>query len=521
MKFLRSFAIAAFALLHFSHVGAQETPRNGGSAVIAVPSDPGSLNPAISTSAPIHVVTSSIFNGLVALAQDGSPEPDLAESWSIAADGLAVTFRLRSGILWHDGKPFSSADVKFSFEDVLLKFHARTRSGLASVIAAIETPDETSVVFRLKRPHPSLIRQLDVYEAPIVPRHIYAGSDPNQNPANLAPVGTGPFRFESYRRDEQIVLARNASYFKPGLPRLDRLVFRIIPDGSTQVNALVAGEVDMLRSVSAIDAQRLRGQKVTLADTTVGPGGSNCIATVSFNLDRPRLADPRVRQAFAHAIDREQILQLVIFGRGRVAAAPFSSGIPWAHLPGATGAIKPDPAAANRLLDEARLPRGPDGTRFALDIFHYNTFARYSDLMRQQLAAVGIALRPRVMDPPTLVQSVFTDRNFDLALISYCNGQDPEIGIRRMYHSSAVGKVPFSNAAGFRDAEVDRLFDAAAGTADQSVRRDAYHAVQKIIVAKLPYFWLVETDSTVAWRDELTDFRPWSGHFAETAWRRR
>jgi peptide/nickel transport system substrate-binding protein len=516
-----SLFIGLSLLLCLDQPKAQETPKAGGSAVIAVPSDPGSLNPAISTSAPIHVIASSIFNGLVSLSREGTPEPDLAESWSVSPDGLTVTFNLRGGVVWHDGKPFTSADVKFSFEDVLLKYHARARSGLSSVVQAIETPDDRRVVFRLKRPHPSLIRQLDVYEAPIVSRHVYAGSDPNQNPGNLAPVGTGPFRFDSYRRDEQIVLVRNPNYFKPGLPRLDRLVFRVIPDATTQVNALIAGEVDVLRSISGLDAQRLRGQPVTIADTTVGPGGSNCIATVSFNLDRPRLADFAVREAIALALDRDQILQLVIFGRGRVAAAPFSSGIPWAQLRGALDGIKPDAAAANRLLDKAGLPRGPDGVRFSLDIYHYNTFSRYSDLMRQQLAAVGIALRPRVMDPPTLVQSVFTDRNFDLALISYCNGQDPEIGIRRMYHSSAVGKVPFSNASGFRDGEVDRLFDIAAGTTDEAVRRDAYHAAQRIIVATLPYFWLVEADSTLAWRDELAGFRPWTGHFAEAAWRRR
>ena len=510
----------ATALVLVASVAASEQPRRGGTAVVAVSGDPGHLNPAISSAGPLHAVADSIYNGLVALDRDGTPRPDLARSWDFAPDGRTVTFRLVEGVRWHDGEPFTSADVKFSFEEALFRFHARARAGLAPAVESIETPDAKTVVFRLRGPHPALLRQLDVTEAPIIPRHVYAGKDLNQSPANLRPIGTGPFRFESYSRDDQVVLVRNPGYFKANLPRLDRLVFRILPNANTQLNAFLAGEVDMLARVSAIDAQRLRGQPVTLVDTQAGAGGANCIMTLSFNLERPRMADLRVRHAFAHAIDREQILRLVIFGQGRVAAAPISTGIGWAHLNGALDAFRLDPATANRLLDEAGLLRGPDGVRATFDILHFPAFARYSELMRQHLAAVGIALRVRTMDPAAFAQTVFAQRDFDLALISYCNGVDPEIGVRRMFHSSAIGNVPFSNAAAFRDAEVDRLFDVAGSTVDQAARGEAYRAAQRRIAVQLPYWWLVETDFTAAWRSDLADFEPWSGQFAETAWRR-
>ncbi len=158
--------------------------------------------------------------------------------------------------------------------------------------------------------------------------------------------------------------------------------------------------------------------------------------------------------------------------------------------------------------------------RATFDILHFPAFARYSELMRQHLAPVGIALRVRTMDPAAFAQTVFAQRDFDLALISYCNGVDPEIGVRRMFHSSAIGNVPFSNAAAFRDAEVDRLFDVAGSTVDQAARGQAYRAAQRRIAVQLPYWWLVETDFTAAWRSDLADFEPWSGQFAETAWRR-
>lgn len=489
-------------------------------AIIAVPTDPGHLNPAISTAGPLHAVADSMFNGLVALGRDGQVRPDLARAWSASEDGLEVRFELNRDVAWHDGQPFTSADVKFTFEEVLFKYHARTRAGLAPAVASVDSPDPTTVVFRMKRPHPALLRQLDVTEAPILPRHLYAGSDPNKNPANARPVGTGAYRFESYKRDDSIVLVRNDRYFKPGLPSLERLVFRIIPEANTQLAALANGEVDYLGRVSPADVARLKG-KATLADTTAGPGGANCIMTLAFNLQRPELGKRAVRQAFAHALDRQQMLERVQFGQGRVPSAPIHSAIGWATLPGALSAYTVDVAKANSLLDGAGLARVQGGERVTLDLLMFPAFARYAELIRQQLASVGIALRLKPLDPAAFATAIFTQRDFDLALISYCNGVDPEIGVRRMYHSGAIGNVPFSNAAAYRDAEVDRLFDRAGSVTETTARGEAYRAMQKIVAAELPYWWLVETDFTSAWRDSFADFAPWSGQFAERARRSR
>lgn len=514
----RALLVALFALPLAA--GAQE-PRRGGAAVIAVAGDPGHLNPAISTAGPLHAVAGSLFNGLVALDEAGNPVPDLAETWQVSPDGLTVAFRLHPGVRWHDGRPFSSEDVRVSFTQVLLRFHARARAGLAPAVAAVETHGPLDVVFRLHRPHPALLRQLDVTEAPILPAHLFAGTDPNANPANQRPVGTGPFRFESWRRDDSVVLVRNPDYFKPGLPRLDRVVFRVIPDANTQVNALLAGEVDMLARVSAADAERLRGRGVTVVETRSAAGGSNCVMTLAFNLDRPTTGRLEVREALTLALDRQRMLEQVAFGQGRVADAPIASGIGFAHAPGALAARRRDPAEANTLLDAAGVARAVDGTRATLDILLFPAFARWADAMRQDLGPLGIALRVRMMDPAAFAQAVFTHRDFDLALISYCNGTDPEIGVRRMVHSSAIGNVPFSNAAGYRNAEVDALFDRAASLQEQAARGEAYRAAQAILARELPYWWLVETDFTAAWRDDLFDLAPWTGQVAERAWRRR
>lgn len=494
----------------------------GGTAVIVVQADPTHLNPAISTGAHVHAVADSLYNALVELDRDLRPQPDLALRWSVGDGGTTYTFELAPNVKWHDGAPFTSADVKFTFEEVLLKHHARTKAGIGAVLASIETPAPDRVVFKLKKPYGALLQLLNVTEAPILPRHIYQGGDPLTHPANVKPVGTGPFKLESYRTDQQTVMVRNPDYFKPGLPYLDRLVFRVVPDAGAQTLALMAGEADYLSLVNAADVEQLRARpELRLTQTAFGTGGGNCIDTLSFNLERKPLADLRVRQAIALAIDREQILRDVRFGLGKVPTAPISSGLAWANAAGTLAAYaKPDPQRAAALLDAAGLAPGADGTRLALDMLHFPTFNRSGEVVRQNLAKVGIKVTQKPLDRAAFIDAVFAQRNFDLNIISYCNGADPDSGVRRMYVSTNIGNVPFSNAAAYRNPEVDRLFALAAETANYDERTRHYAAVQKLLADELPYWWLTETVVTTAWRAKFDGWRPWSGQVAERAWMR-
>ncbi len=217
--------------------------------MLAIDSDPGHLNPAITTSGGTHTASELLYNGLVELGPELEPIPELAESWTVGEDGAVYTFKLREGVTWHDGEPFTSADVKFSFEEVLLQFHSRTRASVGPVLDSIETPDDLTVVFNFTEPYAPLLGQLDVTEAPIVAQHIYEGSDPQENPANIDPVGTGPFRFVSYTPDSEVRLERNPDYWKPDLPLLDEVVMRVNPEKGSQVIALEAGDVQWLWGV--------------------------------------------------------------------------------------------------------------------------------------------------------------------------------------------------------------------------------------------------------------------------------
>ncbi len=498
---------------------ASATPRRGGTMVIAASTDPGHFNPAITTAGGTHFVADNLYNGLIFLDADLSPKPDLADSWTISSDGKTYTFKLHSGVKWHDGIAFTSDDVKFTFEQVLLKYHSRTKSGLENVLAGIDAPDPLTVVFRFKQPYGPLLQRLDMIEAPIVAKHVYEGKDPTTADANLKPVGTGPFKLAEYVKGDRVRMVRNDQYFKPGLPYLDEIVFRIIPQADTQVLALDRGEVDYLNGVPGPDLARIQSDaKYTVAKSGAGSGGSFCENTLIFNLSRPPLDKIAVRRAFAYAINRQQILEQVQFNQGRVAISPISSTVSWAHNPNVTKYAL-DPAQANSLVDQAGLAKKADGTRFTVEFVHATSFAKTGELMKQHLAAIGVDLKLTPLEVNAANDRVFIKKDFDIGIASYCNGPDPEIGVRRAYVSTNIGPILFSNGAGYKNPQVDQLFDQAAAATDRTERGRLYGLIQEILVNDVPYWWLVETEGYRAWAKAFHNPNYWSGNLAEAVWR--
>ena len=499
----------------------------GGTIVAAISSDPGSLNPAITTSGAVHTGSELMFNGLVELDDKGNPTPELAESWTVSSGDY--TFKLRHDVQWHDGVDFTSADVKYTFEEALDKFHARTRGSVGDSLFSIETPDPYTVTFRFFKPYAPFLQQLNVTEAPILPKHIYAGTDVTRNPANLKPIGTGPFKFESYKPGSEVRMSANKNYFKKGLPYADAVVLRVIPDPSNQLIALEAGEIDFLFGVPGPDlARTLANKNIGTIETLNNPGGSNCITSMSFNLDKPLFSDQRTRQAIFQATDRKQFLDRIQFGQGRVADAPIASGIAFAH---AKNLQLPafDRSAANRLLDEVGWKRSGSNTRVADNVagvkdgtalrFRFLTqpaFAPYGQLLRAQLAEVGIDVQVETLEPAAFAERIFTRRDFDTNVISYCNATDPEVGVRRMVDSKQIGPVAFSNSSGYKNPAVDALFEKGVTAEGNEARGKAYVSAQEILAVDLPYVWILETTGVRAFRSACTGFTD-SGHFAEAA----
>lgn len=495
-------------------------PRYGGTVVVAVSNDPGGLNPAITTQGTVHLVTGSIFSGLVALDFDLKPVPDLATGWEVSPDGRRYTFHLAPNAVFHDGHPVTSADVKFTFEQLLLRYHSRTRTSIGDKMKAVTTPDAQTVVFEFSAPHAAFLQLIDVANAPVMPRHLYENTDPLANPYNIKPVGSGPFRFMRWAKGDYVELSRNEKYFKQGKPYLDRVVYKVMPSAANAAIALEKGEIDYLLNPSPLDVARLR-QRSDIIITNKGREGYATVETMVPNLTRAPLSDLRVRQAIAHAIDRSFIVDKIVFGQGVVATGPVSSLLAWAYNPRVTK-YERDLARANRLLDEAGYKRGADGARFHLKTLCSSGWVKTAEALRDQLREIGVALDLQLLEFSAMVEQTYIKKDFDLSFSSFENGPDPDIGVKRTVLSSNIGPIPFSNGAGYRNPKVDELFIAASSELDQQKHAKLYFAAQEILVNELPYFWLYEPRSAAAYNGALRGMYQWSAksniYFAQDAW---
>src|SRR5262245_11903141 len=241
---VRGFAAIAVLLTLFAAsampVGAQ--PRSGGTLTIVQGAEPAALVSGVNTSTFIGTVSTKIHEGLLDYDFDLKPRPALAESWSVAPDGKTYTFKLRRGVTWHDGKPFTAADVKFSLEEIWKKLHPRGRITFSKV-TAVDTPDNFTVVLKLSDATPMLLAALSSYESQVLPKHVYEGKDFTTHPALNAPIGTGPFVFKEWKKGDFIRLERYPNYWDKGKPYLDAIVVRVLPGGAAAAAAIDEGGV--------------------------------------------------------------------------------------------------------------------------------------------------------------------------------------------------------------------------------------------------------------------------------------
>lgn len=480
--------LAAAGLAPFTPRAMSATPQRGGVLTVLLDPEPPALL-TLTTSAGVSLFTSSKTNeGLLTYDFDLKAKPQLAIAWSASEDGLEYTFKLRPGVRWHDGKDFSSGDVAFSIA-TLKEVHPRGRSTFANV-SAIRTPDPLTVVLVLSRPAPYLLTALAAPETPIVPRHLYEGRPAVGHPNNDAPIGTGPYRFTEWVRGSHIVYERNPDYWGQPKPYIDRLVFAIIPDAAARSAAVESGAVDLAPGapVPLSDLVRLK-QKPRLRFVTDGYQYINSVYRIEFNLDRPDPAKRPVREAIAHAIDREKILQVALLGYGQISPGPISPGLK--HFAADDLPIyQYDPRLAERLLDEAGYPRTGSGPRLRLvhDYLPYGEpFKRIADYLRAALGRIGIDVTIRSQDFAAYIRRVYTDRDFDFTVNSMSNLFDPTVGVQRLYWSKNFRPgVPFSNGAHYANPEVDRLLEAAAVETDPAQRIKDFTAFQRQVIQDVP-----------------------------------
>lgn len=521
MKISTLSIVATFAILLISSPAPPTNhPLYGGSVVVAISSDPGGLNPSITTQGGVHLICGSIFSGLVAHDFDLNPVPDLAERWQVSPDGRTYTFFLAREAVFHDGLPVTAEDVRFTFEQLLLKYHSRTRTSIGDTLRRIDTPDQHTVVFNFDKPYAAFLRLVDVTNAPVMPKHLYEGTDPLTNPHNTNPVGSGPFKLQEWLKGDHLTLVKNERYFKRGKPYLDRVVYKVMPTGGLATIAFEGGEVDYLLGASPLDIARLKNLSGVVV-TTKGREGFATVETLIPNLARAPLSDLRVRRAMAHAIDKNFLVDKLLFGQGVAATGPISHMLGWAYHPN-VDKYEHDVVLANRLLDEAGQRRGKDEIRFHLKFVHAASYAKVAEALRDQFREVGIAVDLQLMEFAAAVDAVYIKKDFDLGFASFENGPDPDIGVKRTVVSSNIGPIPFSNGAGYRNPRVDELFALAASELDRQKRATYYFEAQNLLVKDLPYFWLYEPNSSAAYRAGLQGMYEWSAksniYFAQDAW---
>ena len=497
------FLIFIFFFISTTGLLAQE-PRHGGIAYLTQWAEPMTMISVFNSSASPGMISPKMHDGLVAYDFKLNPKPALATSWTISPDGLTYTFNLRQGVLFHDGKPFSSADVKFSLEEGWKKLHPRGKATFANV-TSVETPDAHTVVFKLSMPAPMLMSALAAYESQVIPKHIYEGKDISTHPAANAPIGTGPFMFKEWKKGEYVRLVRNPNYWDKPKPYLDEVILRVIPDAGARAAAFEAGEVHYggHTPVPLSDMARLKALP-HIGIETRGYEYVSGMMVMEVNNQHNALKDKQVRQALMHAMDRKFIVDNIWFGFGKIATGPIPSTSPFYTTEGVPQYAY-DPKKAERLLDEAGWKRKSDGIRFKMVAVPGPgpEMVRTCEYVKQVFKQVGVDLEIRAIDLAGFIRDVYS-YNFDLSHNWLYMMADPTIGVQRLYWGKNIRKgVPFANASRYSNPRVDELFENCQVENDLTKRSAMFAEIQRIIQDEVPLFNIFEMEFITLYNKKL------------------
>lgn len=473
---------------------AQE-PQRGGTAIIHMVSEQRVLNPGLRASTGVYNISGKIIEPLIDLTYDGYV-PVLATDWSSSEDGLTITVNLREGVNWHDGEPFTCADVSFSAMEMwkeLLNYSSTLQRNLESV----DCPDTHTAVFNYSSPMP-----LDLFVAAMpdlghpLPRHLYEGTDILRNELNAAPIGTGPFRFVEYQRGQYVIAERNPDYWRgEEYPYLDRVVWRFMTDRSAAAAALEAGEVHEsgFNGVSMADIERL----AEFENFDVGTDGyENNVAhsTVEFNHRNPILADLRVRQAIHHGLDIDYAIETIMRGFAQPGRGPVPSA-GGANYTDDVRVYEYDTARAMELLDEAGYPADANGVRFRLR-HRPAPWGEYTQLwaeyFSQAMREIGIEVEILTNDAPGFLNGVYRDHDFDTANGWHQFRADPAVSTMVWLRSGQPVGTPWSNQFGWQSDEMDAMIDEAGSELDPERRAEMYHEIQRKAMEELPIIFAIE-----------------------------
>jgi peptide/nickel transport system substrate-binding protein len=461
-----------------------------GTLVVALESAPAILDPRYATDANSSLVAALVATGLTTTGARVEPAPDLASGWRERSP-VELELSLREGARFHDGTPVTAGDVAATYRSVLDPVLRSPKREALAVIEAIETPDDRTVVLRLREPTPSL---LDALSLGILPARLTAeGPLP---PATV--IGAGPFRVAGALTDGGVVLAPHRT--DAGGPSIPELRFRVVPDGVVRALELVSGEVHLVQNGVEPDLIPWLGRQPGL-EVVTAPGTTFQYLGVSFR-DR-RLADRRVRTALARAVDRDGVIHHLLRDTARTASGMLSPGH-WAYEPDVVRHDF-DPPQARRLLAEAGLDGDAELRRFSYKTSTVELRRRIAEAFQADLARIGLGLDVRSYEWATFYADIRRGA-FEVYSLAWVGVRDPEL-YYRLFHSRMTPPAG-NNRGGYANATMDGLLDAARHEVDRERRRHLYGEVQRLAAEDLPIIPLWWSDNVVVKSRALEGFTP-------------
>jgi len=470
-------------------------PAYGDALVIGSIGEPSTLIPLLASDSASHDVAGLVFNGLVRYDKNLRLEGELAESWDISPDGLIITFHLRRGVKWHDGREFTSHDVLYTYR---VTIDPKTPTAYADAFRQVknaEAPD--NYTFRVTYAKP-FAPALESWGMSILPAHLLEGKDITKSELSRHPIGTGPYIFKEWTAGQKITLGANPDYFE-GRPHIGRYIYRIIPDTSTMYMELKAGGLDMM-GISPVQYKRQTDSPEFKALFNKYRYPASAYTYLGYNLRHPLFSDRRVRQALTSAINKDEIVHGVLLGMGQVAHGPYKPGT-WPFNPHIKD-FDYNPERAGRLLAEAgwREKNGngilvKNGKPFQFTILTNqgnDQRLKTAVIIQYRLKAIGIDVKIRVIEWASFLTQFIDKGNFEAVMLGWTIGQDPDLF--DIWHSSKTGPREL-NFIGYKNPEVDRLQEEGRSTFDMEKRRRCYYRFQEILAEDQPYTFLYVPDA--------------------------
>ena len=471
-----------------------EMPVYGDAYITAIGSDVSFMNPILASDSPTGTVTGMIFNGLVKYDENLNISGDLAESFEVSPDGLIITFKLRKNVKWHDGQPFTSKDVKFTY-DILVDTNTKTPYSSSFVLVKeLKIIDDYTVKVYYDKP---FAPNLESWGMPIVPEHVFKGYDFNEAPANRKPVGTGPYKFESWQTDQKVVLTANHDYFE-GRPRINKYIVRIVPDASVQFLELrnesldsVSLSPDQWNAYESFFKQYNKYRFPTFTFTFMG-----------FNRLRKPFDDKDFRKAIELAINKKDVIDGVLLGTG-IEVNGIYPPQSWAYkeLPDS----EYNPAKAVEILEsigfkdinnDGYLEYKGKPFEFTITTNQGNKQRELTaEIIQEHLKKAGIKANIRIIEFSTFINQYIAKRDFDSVIIGWSTTLDPDQ--YSLWHSKQTASRQY-NFLSYDNSRVDTLFEEARSTFDQEKRKKMYHEIQDIMLEDPPCIFLYCPDSLSA-----------------------